>query len=150
MPESMPNGSQRIELMVGPEESFLQLFRGHPFGVEHRVFPVVFRPVPIEDPAFAGIPFIQGGPGQGRQDVEIRQLHAIADEKIHRRFEHGFVIVIEPEHHARVYHDAVVVKHFDLVFEFSDLVEALVGFDQGMVGDRLHSHEDRDAATVGR
>ena len=65
-------------------------------------------------------------------------------------FEHGFIVVIEPEHHARVHHDAVVVKHFDLVFEFSDLVEALVGFGQGILGNRLHAHEDRDAAAVGR
>ena len=65
MPEPVPDGTQRIELMVGPEEAFLELFRRHPFRAEHHVLPVVFRPIPIEDPAFAGIPVKQGGSRAG-------------------------------------------------------------------------------------
>src|SRR5262245_14587276 len=48
--ESLPNRRDRIELMVGPVEAILKLFDRHPARLEHDMFPVVLRPVSIEDP----------------------------------------------------------------------------------------------------
>src|SRR5690242_16544200 len=101
--------------MVRPKESFLELFRRHTTRPVDHMLSVIFGPVPIEDAAGRVVAIEECRPWQGRKDVEIGQFHLGLGEKLHGSLEYRFVIVIEPEDNPWIHHNAVIMKHLDLL-----------------------------------
>ena len=137
----MPNGWPGVELVVRPEEALLQLLRSHSFGMEDHMLAVIFGPVAVEDSPFPLIPVEEGRPRERCQDVEIRQLDSIPDEKFQGRFKNRFVVVVEPKDDPGINHDPVVMEHFDLVLKLAYLVESLIRLIEGIFRNGFQAHE---------
>ncbi len=136
--------------MVGPVETFPELFRCHAARLEHHVFPVVLRPIPVENSAGVLVTIEQRGARQRCEHVEVGQFHLVFRQKVDGPLEHRLVVIVEPEHDPGIHHDPVIMEHLDFLRELLHAVKRLVRLIEAVFIQRFHPDEYGHAAALSR